>query len=233
MKKRYLKKKGRKGRRPGRKMNPMRSLASQNIRKFKTTVDGGAISVPGTGVLYTQLYGTITDIDNAAGNNYNGIGMQDALRSLYEEYRIDAVKFTFVPLSTQATQGSATAGQVAYAVNRAAWSAVPTSMIDILRQNDCKVFNTTRGFAVTVRKPHWGGFDPLTQTVTVAGSPAAGTIKDFANVGKHAFCGTRNYAAGTSQPYWYGMDLAINGLPGAVTLYRVYKTYYVTFRNQT
>lgn len=208
-------------------MNPMRSLASQNIRKFKTTVDGGAISVPAAGVLYTQLYGVLTDVDNSAGNNYAGIGMQNALRSLYEEYRIDAVKFTFVPLSTQATQGSATAGQVAYAINRAPWSAVPTSMIDILRQNDCKVFNTTRGFAVTVRKPAWGDITSLDGVVTAA------TLKNGTAETKHAYCSTRDYMAGQTQPYWYGMDLAINGLPGAVTLYRLYKTYYITFRNQS
>ena len=213
--------------RKGRKTaGPMKSLASQNIRKFKTTVDGGAVSVPAGGVLYTQYYGVLTDIDNSAGNNYAGIGMQNALRSLYEEYRIDAVKFTFVPLSTQATQGSATAGQVAYAINRAPWSAVPTSMIDILRQNDCKVFNTTRGFSVTVRKPAWGDITSLDGVVT------AGTLKNGTAETKHAYCSTRDYMAGATQPFWYGMDLAINGLPGAVTLYRLYKTYYITFRNQ-
>lgn len=214
---------------------PMRSLASLNIRKFKTTVDGGAISVPGSGVLYSQLSGTITDIDNTAGNNYQGIGMQNALRSLYEEYRVDAIKFTFVPLSTQATIGGSTAGQVAYAINRAPWSAVPTSMIDILRQNDCKVFNTTRGFAVTVRKPHWGSLDPLSTVVTVAstGSPPPASIRDASATTKNSFISTRDYVNGDAQPDWFGMDLAINGLPGAVTLYRLYKTYYITFRNQT
>jgi len=213
----------------------MRSLASQNIRKFKTTIDGGAIAVPASGVLYSQLTGSITEIDNTAGNNFAGIGMQNALRSLYEEYRVDAIKFTFVPLATQASMGGSTAGQVAYAVNRAAWSAVPTSMIDILRQNDCKVFNTTRGFAVTVRKPHWGSLDPLSTVVTVAstGSPPPASIKDAAAVGKNSFISTRDYTNGVTQPDWYGMDLAINGLPGAATLYRLYKTYYVTFRNQT
>lgn len=210
-------------------MNPMKSLASQNTRKFKTTVDGGAVSVPAGGVLYTQYSGVITDIDNTAGNNFAGIGMQNALRSLYEEYRIDAIKFTFVPLATQASQGGATAGQVAYAINRAPWSAVPTSMIDILRQNDCKVFNTTRGFSVTVRKPAWGEYSSLDGTVNA--TPA---LKNAAATTNHKWCSTRDYASGTyTQPYWYGMDLAINGLPGAVTLYRLYKTYYVTFRNQS
>jgi len=212
-------------------MNPMRSLASQNIRKFKTTVDGGAITTSGGGVLYTQLAGVLTDIDNTAGNNYAGIGQQNALRSLYEEYRIDAIRFTFVPLTNVAQQGAATAGQVAYAVNRAPWSAAPTSMIDILRQNDCKVFNTTRGFAVTVRKPAWGTISSLDGSGTVAA--AVSTLKNAAAETKHTYCSTRDYMAGQTQPLWYGMDLAINGFTGGVTCYRLYKTYYITFRNQT
>nr|WAE42883.1 MAG: capsid protein [Cressdnaviricota sp.] len=219
--------KGKKSHRPGRKMNPMRSLASQNIRKFKTTVDGGAITTSAGGVLYTQLYGVLTEIDNTAGNNFAGIGQQNALRSLYEEYRIDCVKFTFVPLTTVAQQGAATAGQVAYAVNRAPWSAVPTSMIDILRQNDCKVFNTTRGFSVSVRKPAWGDITSLDGQIT------ANTLKNGTAETKHAYCSTRDYMGGQTQPYWYGMDLAINGFTGGVNCYRLYKTYYITFRNQT
>ena len=197
-------------------------------------MDGGAIAVPATGVLYQQLNGVISDIDNSAGNNYGGIGMQSALRSLYEEYRIDAIKFTFVPLATQATQGGSTAGQVAYAINRAPWAAAPTNMIDILRQNDCKVFNTTRGFAVTVRKPAWGDFSSIDGFVTVPSPvPSTGAFKNAVGTTNHRWCSTRDYTGGSyPQPYWYGMDLAINGLPGAATLYRLYKTYYVTFRNQ-
>ena len=209
-------------------MNPMRSLASQNIRKFKTTVDNGQIVVPSTGVYLQQLYGNIMEIDNSAGNNFAGIGMQNALRSLYEEYRIDAIKFTFVPLSTQSTQGSATAGQVAYAINRAPWSGFPTSMIDILRQNDCKVFNSTRGFAVTVRKPAWGAVESENGVVSGA------AIKDIAATTKHTWCSTRDYSlvsGGTSQPYWYGCDLCINGFPGSAIPYHLYKTYYITFVN--
>ena len=195
-------------------------------------MDGGAITTTGAGTLYTQLYGVLTDIDNTAGNNFGGIGMQNALRSLYEEYRIDAIKFTFVPLATVSSQGGATAGQVAYAVNRAPWAAAPTSMIDILRQNDCKVFNTTRGFAVTVRKPAWGDIASLDGTVALNLSAATGALKNAAAETKHAYCSTRDYMAGQTQPYWWGMDLAINGFTGGINCYRLYKTYYITFRNQ-
>jgi len=107
-------------------------------------------------------------------------------------------------------------------------------MIDILRQNDCKVFNTTRGFAVTVRKPAWGDYSSIDGTVVVPSPvPTTGTFKNAVATTNHRWCSTRDYTSGTyPQPYWYGMDLAINGLPGAATLYRVYKTYYITFRNQ-
>lgn len=203
-----------------------RSLASQNIRKFKTTIDGGNIEVPATGVFYGQLAFNLADIDNTAGNNFGGIGMQDALRSLYEEYRVDAIKFTFVPLATTSQQGAATAGQVAYAINRAPWAVGPTSFVDILRQNDCKVFNTTRGFAVTVRKPAWGAITSTDGTVV------SNVLHDTVAETKHAWCSTRDYTSGHTQPNWYGVDLGIHGFPSAVIPYHVYTTVYITFRNQ-
>lgn len=193
-------------------------------------MDGGLITTTGAGTYFNQLGGYIGDIDNSAGNNYGGIGMQSALRSLYEEYRIDAIKFTFVPLATQSSQGGATAGQVAYAINRAPWSTLPTAMLDILRQNDCKVFNTTRGFSVTVRKPAWGQVSPLTSDL--APSPPT-NLKNFTSTTSHAWCSTRDSSiANIPQPYWYGVDLAITGFTGGITCYHVYRTYYITFRNQ-
>jgi len=158
--------------------------------------------------------------------------MQTALRSLYEEYRFDAVKFTFVPIFTQTIGGAANgggAGRVAYAIDRAPWSAVPTSIIDILRQNDCKMFNITRGFSVTVRKPAWGTTAPLD------GYVAGAALRDATTTTSHAWCSCRDYnwgGNGLTQPAWYGLDLAIEGTNGATQCYKVYKTYYLTFRNQ-
>ena len=218
-------------------MGVARSLVSQNIRKFKTTVETGLVTTGAGGTFSTSYGGNITEIDDTAGNNYGGIGMQSALRSLYEEYRIDAIKFTFVPIYTQTIAGpgnGGSGGQVAYAVNRAPGAAVPLSMIDILRQNDCKVFNAIRGFAVTVRRPQWAGTDPLNAAVIV---PGVGTpyIASAVVATKHAWCSTRSLnlaPAYAQQPTWWGMDFCIEGVPGAQQVYKLYKTYYITFRNQ-
>lgn len=175
-----------------------------------------------------QTYGgSILGLDNTA-NTFGAVGNLTALRSLYEEYRIDAIKFTFIPLFTQSVNiatGNA-AGQVSYAINRSPSAPAPSAFTDILRQNDCKVFNTNRGFAVTVRKPMWASY----QTNGIAAGATAPGM--FSGVASHAWCSCRDFAATQSQPNWYGVDLGIENAPATTPLYRLMTTYYVSFRSQ-
>lgn len=210
--------------------------ARLNIRKFKTTMQLSPVTTDAAGNFKGSFASIITDIDNTPGNNYGGIGMQSALRSLYEEYKFDAIKYTFVPNYTQAAAGVGlgSTGSVTYAVNRAPASQPPTSFVDILRQNDCKVQLATKGFSVTVRKPHWCAITPLNNDVQVgAANPAK--ILNVTQATSSAFVSTRDYplpSGGFGQPEWAGMDLAIQGAPVSATVYRVYATLYLTFRNQ-
>jgi hypothetical protein len=176
----------------------------------------------------TAFGGSIMEVDNNT-STFGGVGNLTALRSLYEEYRIDAIKFTFIPLFSQSVNlaGGNAAGQVTYAINRSPDAALPTRFTDILRQNDCKVFNTNRGFAVTIRKPMWSVTDPLTEDVT-----PSFLIQNFATEPKHAWCSTRDFASLVSQPTWYGMDFAIENAAATTPIYRLMKTFYISFRSQ-
>lgn len=196
--------------------------------KWKTTSDSGTITTSAGGLVNTAFGGSIMEVDNNT-STFGGVGNLTALRSLYEEYRIDAIKFTFIPLFSQSVNlaGGNAAGQVTYAINRSPDAALPTRFTDILRQNDCKVFNTNRGFAVTIRKPMWSVTDPLTEDVT-----PSFLIQNFATEPKHAWCSTRDFASLVSQPTWYGMDFAIENAAATTPIYRLMKTFYISFRSQ-
>jgi len=201
--------------------------------KIKTTIDFGTISSDGSGNYVTCFAGNITELDNSAGNNYGAIGQQTALRSLYDEYRIDAIKFTFVPLFTQATGGGGgvSAGQVTYAINKSPDADLPTGFVDILRQNDCKVQNTTKGMAITVRRPQWSAVTPISAQVDTGGAQ----LRSAVSAASHAWCSTRESFGvdNTKQPYWYGLDFAMENAGASQQIYRLFKTYYVSFRSQT
>ena len=210
--------------------------ARLNIRKFKTTIELANLVTDATGKFLTTYGASIKDIDNTAGNNYGGIGMQSALRSLYEEYKFDAIKFTFVPNYTQAASGvgAGNSGSVSYAINRAPAAPGPSSFVDVLRQNDCKVQLATKGFAVTVRKPHWEITAPLGLQVNT-GPVSPGIITNAVAQTSSSFCSTRDYSlpsGGLGQPGWFGLDVAVEAAPINAVVYRVYATYYMTFRNQ-
>jgi len=225
-------------RRVGRKTPGPRS-AALNTRKFKTTIELPDIQTDNAGSYLNTLSASIKSVDNTPGNNYGGIGMQTALRSLYEEYKFDAVKYVFVPNYTavNAGVGLGSSGTVTYAVNKAPGSPLPSAFVDILRQNDCKLSLATKGFSVTVRKPQWGIVAPLGLTVELGATPTnPGVIRNAVGTSTHQWCSTRDFSlpssSTVSQPSWYGLDVAIEGAPINAVVYRVYATYYMSFRNQ-
>lgn len=170
-----------------------------------------------------------------------------AYRSLYGRYCIVGMKLKFVPRYTVAAQGGTAAYRVAYAVNKDP-NFMPSQEIDILRQVDCKMTNTNRGFTVYVKHPvpvmYITADDSGTHNIAQAVAPGQVRQASLYN-DKWNWLPTRveNQSGNPSQfesarlPAHVGVDVCITNPTWAsgdedVTVYDVFKTVYYAFKHE-
>lgn len=130
----------------------MRRLSKYHGLKFmKETILKESVKInPGFTTYVRKFACNFSDISQTA--NYLNVAPATAIPALFGRYCVTGVKWTFIPLYTQTTQGGVGAARVCYAINRDPQDEL-TGESDIIRQDDCKFTNTTRKFSVYVKHP--------------------------------------------------------------------------------
>lgn len=213
--------------------------------------------VAGTPNIVRKFAAAFSDINQTGA--WNGVSPFAALRALYGRYCITGVKWTFIPVSTQATAGAFKADRVCYAINRDPQDRLVNEN-DIIRQDDVKFTNTTRKFSVFVKHPkpmiaataNWNipvgaptGLLP-TQYEDPVGASSALPNQVMISLGdnKWIWLPTRvddynkspSFVGSDQYPDHVGLDVVITGNnPGATEaydVYNVYQTLYIALKEQ-
>lgn len=208
------------------------------MKLFKETVLPIAVSLPaGTGGLSLKLKANLQDITNAVPPGAT-VGTLDSFKSLYSRYAILGVKYRFIPLFTSSDSGTNPAARVVYAISRDP-NGAPADELDVVRQNDCKFTDTTKGFSIYVKNPEpvlystAGAAAVLPNQVTPG---IANQVTASPSTGKWTWLPTRiDTANGGIHPDHVGVDLMITpntSLGASTQVYNIYKTIYVAFKEQ-
>lgn len=235
----------------------LRSNRYHGLKFMKETILKGQVQVLAGQTTVVEKFACSFD-DITTSSPYLNVPTRTAIPALFGRYCIVGVKWTFIPIYTQASQGGVGAGRVCYAVNRDPQDLL-TGESDIIRQDDCKFTNTTRKFSVYVKHPKPSIAStavqmPLARGISPNQYPApvggAGTINDQANQvawtlgdNKWLWLPTRvqtySDASGnlvTSQyPDHLGLDVVVTtpSAPNEVTTYyNVYQTIYLALKEQ-
>lgn len=190
-----------------------------------------------------------------------GVSAFSALRALYGRYCITGVKWTFIPVSTQAYTGGKLADRVCYAINRDPQDQLVNEN-DIIRQDDVKFTNSTRKFSVFVKHPKpmiaatanymlpqgaAQGLLPTQYNTPVGGAGGAEGLPNqvmfTTGDNKWIWLPTRtdtygsNIPIGSDQyPDHVGLDVVITAntaqVEGEYSLYNVYQTLYLALKEQ-
>lgn len=196
-----------------------------NIHRFKemcqlNDIGAAAGSTTGQGTLTFKL----SDLTNIA-----------SLRNLFDMYKITYVKVKLIPQFTEVpTQGSTVASQflptIAIAPNRDPYIGDPTSMADILNDDGCRVYQGNRQINIKIKMPK-----PSLSTYNEDGS-----VKDLIPVQgsllTNFWLSTGGNAAKIDQenvPH-YGFRYYVDNTnaSGNSVLFKVYATYYCSFKEQ-
>jgi len=212
------------------------------IKYYKETAKPIAINMPAAvggvpATLAQKLYANFSEISNDVPDGAT-VGTRDSFTSLYSRYAIVGVRFKFIPAATQSNQGFNPADRVSYAISRDPNGIVNDEM-DVVRQNDSKFTNTTKGFSIYVKNP-----EPiLYQTAGLSNVPATTGVPPVQ---------TNQVAASISQRKWnwlptrlgldrqvhpdhVGADMFIQSLNAngpAYQAYTMFKTIYFAFKEQ-
>lgn len=246
--KKQMRRRGGMKRRGGRKFSKYHGLRymKETILKSQVVVNAGATT-------FTRKYAcNFIDISNTA--NYLGVSPQTAIPALFGRYCITGVKWTFIPLYTQTTQGGAGAARVCYAINRDPQDQL-TGESDIVRQDDCKFTNTTRKFSVYVKHPkpsiaataqqmNPNGLLPSQYAAPTVGNQRPNQVAFTTGDNKWIWLPTRTQQyddpsgnpVSDQYPDHLGLDVVITSpIPigeGGITYYNVYQTLYFALKEQ-
>jgi len=141
-----------------------------------------------------------------------------------------------VPSSPHSTTNPA--ARVVYAISRDP-NGVVTGELDIIRQNDCKFTDTTKGFSIYIKSPE----PVLYSTAGVSNLPPNQVAPSIANqvtaspsTKRWTWLPTRiDVANGGIHPDHVGADMMITpntSLANSTQVYTVFKTIYVAFKEQ-
>lgn len=236
---RYKKKQAIRRRRMMRKGGKQMKYAG--IKYYKETSVGIPINMPAAAggvpaTLAVKLDCSYLSINNQVPDGA-AVGTRDSFTSLFSRYAIVGVKYKFIPTATVAGQGGNPADRVVYAINRDPNGVVNDEM-DVVRQNDSKFTNTTRGFSIYVKNPEpilYSTAGASNQIPANAPAPAqANQVAATPAVRKWTWLPTR---LGQSQvhPPHVGADLFIQGINAAAAAYQAYtvfRTVYIAFKEQ-
>lgn len=226
-------------RRPnGRRMARSRPGKYSGMKLYKETCAAVVLSLPaGAGGQPIKLTSNIQDITNAVPPGAS-VGTLDSFKSLYSRYCIVGVKYRFIPTFTSSDSTTNPAARVVYAISRDP-NGVLNTELDIVRQNDCKFTDTTKGFSLYIKNPEpvlystAGASDQLPNTVVPG---IANQVSASPSTSKWTWLPTRiDVANGGIHPDHVGADMFItpNTALGAITqVYTVFKTLYVAFKEQ-
>jgi len=208
------------------------------MKLYKETTTADPIVIPnGAGGISLKLFSNFTNITNAVPPGAS-VGTRDSFKSLYSRYCIVGVKHRFIPLFTSSDSTTNPAARVVYAISRDP-NGVPQTELDIVRQNDCKFTDTTKGFSVYIKNP-----EPiLYSTAGTASQLPNSVVPTIANqvsaspaTRKWTWLPTRiDTANGGQHPDHVGMDIYLTpntALPNPTQVYNVFTTIYVAFKEQ-
>lgn len=216
-----------------------RKFKYSGIKYYKETASGVAINMAGGGAnLNIKLAASFLDITNNVPDGAT-VGTRDSYKSLYSRYAIVGVKFKFVPTFNSTQSGGRAADRVVYAISRDP-NGVINDELDILRQDDAKFTNTTKGFSIYVRNP-----EPiLYSSAGVSNLPAnappiiPGALNQVAaspSVRKWTWLPTRLDDVRQQHPQHVGADVFITSTNAGGDPYQAYtmfKTVYYAFKEQ-
>jgi len=220
------------GRRPRSNKYAGMKLYKETIQATPIVLDAGAV---GNAFKFQAKF---TDITNSVPPGAT-VGTRDSFRSLYSRYCIVGVKYRFIPLFTSSDSLTNPAARVVHAISRDP-NGVSLTELDIVRQNDCKFTDTTKGFSVYVKNP-----EPILYSTagSTAGTlpnqviPAIGNqVSASPSTRKWTWLPTRiDTTNGGVHPSHVGLDMYITpntALPNETTVYNVFSTIYVAFKEQ-
>lgn len=208
------------------------------MKLYKETSQAADIVIPSAGnVSLLKLSANFMDVTNAIPPLAT-VGTRDSFRSLYSRYCIMGIKYRFIPMFTSSDSGTNPAARVAYAISRDP-NGLVTSELDVLRQNDAKFTDTTKGFTIYIKNPE----PVLYSTAGLANQPTNFVVPSIANqvaasdsTSKWKWLPTRlNTQAGAVHPDHVGADMVITAntaLANDTKVYTVYKTVYLAFKEQ-
>lgn len=208
------------------------------MKLFKETIPALTVSLPaGAGGAKLKLTTNLQDITNAVPPGAT-VGTLDSFKSLYSRYCIVGVKYRFIPTFTSSDSTTNPAARVVYAISRDP-NGVVNSELDVIRQNDCKFTDTTKGFSLYIKNPE----PVLYSTAGAAAVLPNNVVPGIANqvsaspaTSKWTWLPTRiDVANGGIHPDHVGADMYITpntALAGSTQVYTVFKTIYVAFKEQ-
>lgn len=186
----------------------------------------------------------LADIGAAAGSTY-GAGVitfklsdltnVPSLRNLFDLYKITYVKLKLIPQFTEVpTQGSTIASQflptIAIAPNRDVYIGQPGSMADILNDDGCKVYQCNRQINLNLKMPKpslstYNEDQSVKDLIPIQGS----LLTNF-------WLSTGGNAAKIDQEnvphFGFRFYIDNNNAAGQSVTFKVYATYYLSFKEQ-
>lgn len=230
-------------RRPnGRRMAARRPGKYAGMKLYKETLAAAPITIDNVGGAVGpnpfKFQAKFSDITNTVPPGAT-VGTRDSFRSLYSRYCIVGVKYRFIPLFTSSDSSTNPSARVVHAISRDP-NGVSLTELDVVRQNDCKFTDTTKGFSVYIKNP-----EPI--LYSTAGS-TAGTLPNQVTPGianqvaaspstkKWTWLPTRiDTANGGVHLSHVGLDMVITPstlLANPTQVYNVFATIYVAFKEQ-
>jgi len=226
-------------RRPnGRRMAARRPGKYSGMKLYKETCPALLVSLPAGGAgAKLKLTTNIQDITNSVPPGAT-VGTLDSFKSLYSRYCIVGVKYRFIPTFTSSDSTTNPAARVVYAISRDP-NGVVVSELDVIRQNDCKFTDTTKGFSLYIKNPEpvlystAGVSNQLPNLVTPG---IANQVSASPSTKKWTWLPTRiDIDNGGIHPDHVGADMFITPntlLANSTQVYTVFKTVYVAFKEQ-
>lgn len=188
-------------RRPARRGIVVKKLVGSNVHSFKRTVfNSGAVSGS-----------TLNDVYGALSFNLSSVPNYTEFTALFDQYRIDAVKVTFMPRANSAELGTNQGITKLFTVVDYDDAATPTAINELMQYENLKTTRSTDDHNRTLRPM-------LARAVYQAGLTAYGTGRGWVD------------CANPSVPH-YGLRYALQQLPAGNQSYDLKIKYYLSFKN--